>query len=159
MAEPDTAMTVVVPAELSRVILPLTCSAAVGLKDTAIAAFCPTAKFTGVFKPLIWKSLAFRVICERVTAVFPVLLTVTDCALELPAFTLEKVKLPGLAATVTVAAVPVPLSASRFGELGASLAILTAPLNAPLVVGVNKTENVAEPPAGTVAGVVRPLTL
>ena len=39
------------------------------------------------------------------------------------------------------------------------LVMLTPPVKLPAVVGANCALNVAVPPAGTVAGVVRPLTL
>jgi hypothetical protein len=70
-----------------------------------------------------------------------------------------KLKLVGLAESVTVAAAPVPLRATALGEFGALLVMLTLPAKLPAVVGANKTLNVAVPPAATVAGVVSPLTL
>jgi len=85
--------------------------------------------------------------------------TVTLFELELPAFTPAKLKLLGLAVSVTVAAVPVPVSDTTFGEFGALLVILTVPANDPAVVGANRTLNVVLPPAATLAGVVNPLAL
>jgi len=84
---------------------------------------------------------------------------VTLFELVLPAFTLAKLTLVGLDESVTEAAVPVPLNARTFGELGALLVRLTVPLWAPAVVGANKTLNVAVPPAAIDAGVANPLTL
>lgn len=68
-------------------------------------------------------------------------------------------RLDGLAESVTVAATPVPLSATVLGELGALLVMLTVPVKLPAVLGANKTLNEAVPPAATVVGVVSPLTL
>lgn len=87
------------------------------------------------------------------------MVTVTLFELELPALTFVKLRLLGFEDNVTDAAVPVPLSASTLGELGALLAMLTVPLRLPAVVGANRTLNVAVPPAAMVAGVTSPLTL
>jgi hypothetical protein len=88
-----------------------------------------------------------------------VFVTVTAFELEVPAFTFVKLRLLGLEDSVTDAAVPVPLSASTLGELGALLTMLTVPLRLPAVDGANRTLNVAVLPAGIVAGVTSPLTL
>ena len=87
------------------------------------------------------------------------LVIVTFWELELPTFTPGKPKLDGLEVSVTEAAVPVPLKATVLGELGALLAMLTAPGKLPAVVGANKTLKVVAPPAARIAGVTNPLTL
>lgn len=140
-------------------MLPVTFSEAVGLKDTLIAAPCPAPSVTGMVIPLTAKFLAFTVISDTVRLVFPVFVTVTLFELELPAFTFVKLRLLGFEDKVTDAAVPVPLSASTLGELGALLTMLTVPLRLPAVVGANRTLNVAVLPAAIVAGVTSPLTL
>jgi hypothetical protein len=94
-----------------------------------------------------------------VTLEFPLFVIVTAWELELPALMLPKLRLEGLAESVTVAATPVPLRAMVLGELGALLVMLTLPVKLPAALGANKTLNEAVPPAVTVAGVVSPLTL
>ena len=140
-------------------IFPLTLSEAVGLKETLMTALCPAAKASPDAIPVAVKSFSFTVTCEMVKLVFPLFVMVTFWELELPTLIPVKLKLVGFAVSVTVAAVPVPLRATALGELGALLVMLTLPVKFPAVVGANKTLNVAVPPAGTVAGVVSPLTL
>jgi len=131
----------------------------VGLKATLITALCPAPKASPFAIPLAVKSFALTVTCEIVTLVFPLFVMVTFWELELPTLMPVKLKLVGLAESVTVAAVPVPLRATAFGELGALLVMLTLPVKLPAVVGANRTLNVAVPPAEIVAGVISPLTL
>ena len=84
---------------------------------------------------------------------------VTVLELELPALMLPNARLDGFAVRPADAATPVPLRATTVGEFGALLVMLTLPERLPAVVGANKTLNVAVPPAASVAGVVRPLTV
>ena len=156
---PETVTTALEPCELATVIFPLTLSEAVGLKETLMTALCPAAKASPDAIPVAVKSFAFTVTWEMVTLVFPLFVMVTFWELELPTLIPAKLKLVGFAVSVTVAAVPVPLRATALGEWGALLVMLTLPVRFPAVVGANKTLNVAVPPAGTVAGVVSPLTL
>jgi hypothetical protein len=140
-------------------MFPVMFSEALGLKVTFIEAFWPAAKVTGKDMPLAVKSLAFTATCEIVRLVLPLFVMVTLLELEEPALTPENVRLLGFEDIVTEAAVPPPLSAKTFGEFGALLLMLTVPDWLPAVVGANKTLKVAVPPAATVAGVARPLTL
>jgi hypothetical protein len=55
-------MTSVVPWEVATVMLPVTFSEAVGLKDTFIDALLPAPSVTGIVIPLTAKFLAFTVI-------------------------------------------------------------------------------------------------
>jgi hypothetical protein len=89
----------------------------------------------------------------------PVFVSVTLLELVLPALTLPKLRLVGVALIVTEAATPTPLKATAFGELGALLTMLTLPLRVPAVVGAKSALNVVVPPAATVAGVFSPLRL
>lgn len=109
--------------------------------------------------PLAEKSFALTLTCEIVTLVFPLFVIVTLLEAEPPTLTPLNVTLVGLAESVTEAAVPVPLSATAFGELGALLVIRTLPDSLPADVGANNTPNAALCPAASVAGVFRPLTL
>ena len=113
----------------------------------------------GVVTPETPKSLAFTDIRETVTLLLPVLVIVTFLELVPPALTLPNDRLVGLAESVTVAATPVPVNATAFGEFGALLVRLTLPVRLPAVVGANTTLNVAVPPAVIVAGAFKPLTL
>ena len=69
---------------MDTVIFPVTFSDADGVKVTVIVALCPAAKVRGVVMPLVVKSFALTVTCEMVALVFPLLVMVTFCALELP---------------------------------------------------------------------------
>lgn len=156
---PVTVTTALAPCELVTVMFPVTFSDAVGLNVTLIVALCPAPKASPDAIPLAAKSFALTVTWEIVTLVFPLFVMVTFWELELPTLIPVKLKLVGLAVSVTVAAVPVPLKATAVGEPGALLVMLTLPVRLPAVVGANKTLNVAVPPTAMVAGVVSPLTL
>ena len=157
--DPLTGITAAAPCELVTVIFPVTFSEAVGLNVTLITALPPAARVVVLEMPLAEKSFAFTLTWDTVRLVVPLFVSVTFCEFELPTFTLEKLKLVGVAESVTVAAVPVPLMAKTFGEFGALLAMLTVPLRVPAVVGANRTLKVVLLPAATVAGVTNPLTL
>jgi hypothetical protein len=105
------------------------------------------------------KSFALTLTCEIVTLVFPVFEIVMPFALELPAFTLAKLRLAGLADSVTDSALPLPLKGTTFGEFGALLLRLTVPVRSAAVVGAKSTLNVVLLPAAIVTGVGRPLTV
>lgn len=154
-----TVTTALEPCELETVMFPVTLSEAVGLNATCITALCPAPKARPFAIPLAVKSFALTVTCETVTLVFPLFVMVTFWELELPTLIPVKLRLAGLAESVTVAAVPVPLRATALGELGALLVMLTLPVRLPAVVGANKALNVAVPPAAIVVGSVRPLAL
>lgn len=156
---PETAITVFAPCEFDTVMFPVTFSEALGLNVTFIDVFCPAARVIGVVIPLTLKSLALTLTCEIVTLVFPLLEIVTLFDVELPAFTFVKLKLAGLADSVTDAAVPVPFRDKTFGEFGALLARLTVPARLPATVGANNTLNVVLLPEAIVAGVAKPLTV
>lgn len=156
---PETAMTAFAPCELATVMFPVTFSEALGLNVTFIDVFCPAANVTGVVIPVTLKSFALTLTCERVTLVFPLFEIVTLFEVELPAFTLVKLRLVGLADNVTDAAVPVPLRDNTLGEFGALLARLTVPARLPAVVGAKRTLNVVLLPEAIAAGVAKPLTV
>ncbi len=158
-ALPVTGMTALAPWLLAMVILPVMFSDALGLNDTVNAAFCPATNVAGVVMPVALKSFAFTVICEMVIALLPAFVMVMLLEVELPAFTPGKLMLLGLAVSVTVAAVPVPLKETTLGEVGALLITLIDPVSTPAVVGANSALKVAFPPAATATGVANPLTL
>ena len=105
------------------------------------------------------KSFALTLTCEIVTLEFPVFEIVMPLELELPAFTFVKLRLAGLADSVTDAAVPAPLKGKTFGEFGALLTRLTVPARLPADVGAKSTLNVVLLPAPIITGVARPLTV
>src|SRR4029077_7650573 len=156
---PLTAITALDPCEDVTVTFPLTFSAVVGENNTFITFACPAARASGVVIPLALTSFPLTVICEIVTLVVPVLVTVTLLELELPALMLPKASCPGFAVRVKEAPTPVPLKATLAGELGALLEIVTAPARLPGAVGANSAVNDALCPAASVAGVVSPLPL
>jgi hypothetical protein len=100
------------------------------------------------------------VICEIVTLELPVFVIVTSCAAEVVfVTTFPKVRLVGLMLRVNVAAIPVPLSVTFVGEVGALLTIEMLPEAAPTSVGRNPIEMFAVFPAFTFNGSVKPLAL
>jgi len=156
---PLTEITVVVPSELVTVIFPETVSAAVGLNATFNVWVCPGVKVTGVVTPLVVTSFALTVTCEIVTFPVPLLVSVTLLELVVPALTFPKARLVGFAVSITVPAVPVPLSAIVEGELGALLVIVIVPDKLPAVVGAKSALKVTLAPAATVLGIVNPFKL
>lgn len=85
---------------------------------------------------------------------------VTFCeADEVPVVTLPKLKVVGLMPRVNVAAIPVPLSPTEVGEVGALLTIEMLPDTRPADVGRNATVIVACCPAVTLKGRENPLVL
>lgn len=137
----------------------MTLSAVEGLNVKFSEAFFPGASVIGVEIPLADISFAFTTTCDRVTLEFPLFVIVTLFELELPAFTLPKLRLFGLGDIVTDAEAPVPVTLATFGELGASLEMLTLAPRLPAVVGANSKLNVAVFPAPMVVGVFKPLAL
>ena len=85
---------------------------------------------------------------------------VTFCeAEEVPVVTLPKLIVLGLTPRVNVAAIPVPLSPTEVGEVGALLTIEILPDTAPTDVGRNATVIVVCCPAFTFKGSENPLAL
>jgi len=119
----------------------------------------PAFRTNGVATPEACTSAALTLTCEIVRLVLPLLVIVTLLVIELPAATLPKLKAVGVAVMVTVAATPVPLSATVAGEFTALLAMLTVPFRVPAVVGANTPLKVVVAPAATDTGVVNPPTL
>ena len=81
------------------------------------------------------------------TLEFPVFFIATVCCAELPVFTVPKSRLPGVTDIVRLAAIPVPLSATVFGEVGALLTSEMLPVALPAVCGANCTLKVVDAPA------------
>lgn len=71
------------------------------------------------------------------TLELPVLVMVTVCVALCPRKTMPKSRLVGLRFKTCVAATPVPVRLTRFGEFGASLVTDTLPEAAPAAVGAN----------------------
>jgi len=156
---PLTEMTEFEPCVVVTVMFPLTFSAAAGLKITFIVCVWPGGSVTGRATPLSVTSFAPTVIWEIVRFEFPLFVSVTLLVLELPALTLPKLRLVGLADSVTLEATPVPLKEIVAGEPGALLFTVIVPDRLPAAVGANTALNVALAPAAKAAGVFRPLTL
>ncbi len=156
---PLTATTLVAPVELVMVTLPETVSAFVGLNATFIEVLAPAFRTNGVATPEAWTSAALTLTCEIVRLVLPLLVIVTLLVIELPVATLPKLNAVGDADMLTVAATPVPLSATVAGEFTALLAMLTVLFRVPAVVGANTALKVVVAPAATETGVVNPPTL
>lgn len=152
-------MTALDPWLVVTVIFPDMVSADLGLNNTFKVCVCPGVRVTGTVTPLVVVSVALTVTVEMVRFEVPLLVSVTLCEPELPALTLPKLRLVGLAVSVTAAATPVPLKEIVAGEPGALLVTVTVPVKVPADVGANTALNVALAPAATVEGVASPLML
>ena len=84
---------------------------------------------------------------------------VTFCEALEPMLTLPNAQFDGVAVSVEVDAVPVPLSAIAVGEFVALLAIDKLPLALPAVCGANCAVMLLLWPAAMVSGAVNPVTL
>jgi len=156
---PETGITVLAPSELVTVMFPLTVSEVDGLNLTVSDVACPGVSVVGNVKPLVVTSFALTLSCEIVTLLLPLFVSVTVFEFDVPAFTLPKLTLVGLADIVTDAATPVPLRETVLGEFGALLTIFIVPLRLPAVVGAKVALKVVLCPAARDAGVVKPLAL
>ena len=124
--------------------LPVALPATVGAKFTLNVALCPAVKLSGVVSPLALKPLPETVRCEMLTLALPMFVSVTGWLLLLSTFTLAKFRLPGLALSFSVAAVPLPLSGTEVGDVGALLATAKLPVALFVEVGVKLTVNAAD---------------
>ena len=135
---------------------PLTVVAVVGANFTTNVPVCPGVNVVDPAIPVAVTPVPLGVTEEIVTFELPVLVIVTFCEGELPIFTLPKLTLAGLAPSVNVPAVPVPLSEIVAGDPGALLAIDTVPVALPAAVGANFALKVSVCPAPTVAFAFNP---
>src|ERR1035437_1913999 len=120
--------------------------AAVGAKLTEMVQLAPAA--TEEPQVLVWEKSPVAAIWVTVNAAVPLLVSVTCWgALELPTGWLEKLKLPGLNATL--GAVACPLRRADCTKPGALSVKLNHPPRAPAAVGAKLTEMVQLAPAAT----------
>ena len=112
-------------------------SAASGAKVKFNVALFPAPITVFGAIPLADTSEALTVTDETVTLEFPVFVIVADLFAVLPAFTLPKFTLVGLAVIVDVAPVPEAVNATPVGEFGALLRIETVPFTFPAASGEN----------------------
>jgi hypothetical protein len=90
----------------------------------------------------------------------PVFETVSDCFLLLLTVTLPNVRLPGVTEICANGLlVPIPLSGTVVGDVGALVTNDRLPLTLPEAEGANCTVIVPEPPAATVIGSASPVVL
>jgi hypothetical protein len=149
---------------LATVTVPLLEPAAVGAYTTLKVRLCPTVSVTGAPAPLSVKADPVSVILEIVTLPFPVLVTVTVCVEDDPAFTFPKDRLFELNESVCDAATPEPLNGIVTGEFGALLTIDRAPFTVPVEAGEKTTLKVVDWLAASEIGndsvlVLKPLPL
>lgn len=156
---PLTGTTELAPCVVANVTLPVTVSELFGLNVTLSAELFPAARVNGSEMPPAAKSVAFTLIWEIVKSVFPLFAIVRFCELEVPTFTMAKLRLAGLADMVTEAVNPVPLRVAVCGEFGALLETVIAPFNVPALTGANVALKDLLCPGDKIAGVVSPLTL
>ena len=146
---------------LTTVILPGKLPVVVGLNCTTRVIVWLGERVTGALAPVIVYPAPTRLICEIVTLELPVFVTVTFCVgEEVPVVTFPKLKpVAGLMPRVRIAAIPVPLSVTGGGELGALLTIEMLPDTVPTEVGKKVTVIVVCCPAVIFKGSENPLTV
>jgi hypothetical protein len=130
--------------------VPVRLPVAVGLKNTPMAQLTPgsTLLVQALSTP---KSAGLAVTLLMVRGRLPSFLRVTVWGRPVvPTYWLEKVTLVG--DKVAVGAVPVPVKLITCGLLGASSAMVNAPLRSPMLVGTKVTLTVHETPAPRVEG-------
>ena len=89
----------------------------------------------------------------------PLLVSVTLLELVTPSLTVPNAKLVGFADSIIVPAMPVPLSATVEGDVGALLVIVIVPGKLPVVIGAKVALKVVLAPTAIVVGVANPLRL
>lgn len=137
---------------LSTVRLPDKLPTATGENVASNVADCPGVRIRPDETPLSAKCAPETLTFDKVTLEFPALVTVTDRALLLPMATFPKLRLEALVVRSAVAAIPVPLKVTVFGELETSVITETLPEMAPAALGEKITLNVACFPAAIVRG-------
>jgi hypothetical protein len=110
-------------------------------------------------EPLKLKPVPDTEALEIFTFALPLLVTVTDCVVALPTFTLPKLKLVGLGVNATVDACPFPLSGTVDVADDALLSIAIDPLTLDAEDGLNCAVKVALLPAPSVYGIESPEAL
>lgn len=106
-----------------------------GLYCRLKVALCCGARVKGVLMPEAETFEPLTPICVIEVLELPVLVMVSVWLAELPTFTCPKETDEGLTESVVVAATPVPLRATEAGELGALLAMESAPVTLPADCG------------------------
>ena len=145
---------------LVTVMDPVALPAAVGANFALSVALCDGLIVAGVVSPLTVKPVPAATMLEICTAAVPVLESVMLCEVLLPAATLPKLTLLGVAVSLPSAAVvPVPVSATvAVGVVGSLLVMVMLPLAAPEVVGEKVRLTGTDCPAAMVRGVVIPVS-
>ena len=135
---------------------PLLAPPTVGANGTVKDVLCPGLSVTGTVRPFRLNPAPLTEAAEMVTAVPPVLVSVSDLLLLLPTGTLPKERLVGFAVSVP-GVTPVPESGMVRLGFAPFEAMLMLPLTAPLAAGANSTVKDVLCPAFSVSGRVSPL--
>ncbi len=137
--------------------LPVALPVAEGANCALKVVFCPTARVSGMDKPVMLKPVPEALAAEMVTLAVPELLSVKVCVPLPPTSTLPKLKLEGLA--VSVPCTPVPLNATAAGDPGALVLMEMFPEALPVDTGKNCEVNEILEPTLIVCGRVKPVRL
>jgi len=141
------------------VTLPERLPVVVGSNVTLKEVDCPAASVSGSAEAVAVNPAPLSLICEMVTLELPVFATVTLCVALVPVVRLPKLREVGLAVSCRTEDVPVPVSGTTSDELDELFTNVKLPVTLPAVAGVKPTLKLEEPPAATVSGTVRPVTL
>lgn len=137
--------------------VPVRVSACLGAKVRLSVAVWPGARVAPLIPPPATTSVAEAVTAEIVMLELPVFFRLTERVLALPTVSLPKLRLVGVAVTVRVAAIPLPVIASARLLFVALLVIAVFAEEVLTVVGVKTSVPFAVAPAARTIGVVIPL--
>ena len=137
---------------LSTVTLPDELPVETGENVASSVADCPGARIKPAETPVSEKLAPETLTFDNVTVEFPAFVSVTLRALLFPTATFPKLRPGALVVRNAVAAIPVPLTETVFGELEVSVITDTWPETAPGAFGEKMTLNAACFPAAIVKG-------
>jgi hypothetical protein len=136
---------------------PLTVSACLGAKVTVSVAVWPGASVAPLIPPPETISVAATLTPEIVTLELPVFFRLTERVCTLPTSSFPKLRLVGVAVSIRVAVMPLPVIASVRLLSVALLVIVMFAVKLPVTVGANTSVPFAVAPAAKTSGVKIPL--
>jgi hypothetical protein len=138
--------------------LPVALPPDVGAKATLNVTLCPAARLRGGVMPLKLNSVPLALICEMVRDEPPEFVSVSESEALVPAGTLPKIRLAGLAASWP-GVVPVPASGTLREGFDALEVTVRPPLMLAADVGKNATVKLTLWPGFKVTGKLKPVAL
>src|ERR1700683_1705934 len=140
-------------------LAPVTAPAVVGSNVTVSVAVWPGVRIVPFVTPLALNPAPVAVSPDIVTLALPVFVSVEVCELDVFTVCVPKLKLAGLADSVCVAVMPVPVRLMVIDEGVPFVVSRIDPFTAPAPVGANTALKGRLPPAAIVDDVVSPVML